>query len=792
MSVLDRKLGRELHAMRGRLLAIASILAIGVACYVALGTAYRNLSVSQMRYYAQCRMADFTIELKKIPLAEIAALADLPGMVELRARIRFFATVDLPRQSGIINGLIASLPDQRTRVIDDIVLARGSYFTDRRANEVIVNDSFARQHGLHPGQWVYLLLNDRRQELFIVGTAVSSEFTYLLGPGNIVPDPSHFGVFYLKQTFAEEVYDFQGAANQILGRLSPALRERPDEILRRAELMLADYGVFSTTPLRDQPSNRFLSNEIQGLQAFGIINPAIFLSVSVLVLNVLLSRMTEQQRVVVGTLRALGYGQGQIFGHFLKFGLCVGLAGGLVGCLMGYGLAEAMTALYRVFFQFPHLHNQFYPFTMLSGILIGVVCGVLGAVHGAWAVARLDPAESMRQKPPAQGGAIWLEHVRWLWRRMSFGWRMTLRNIVRNRMRTLAGMFAAAMGACVSVNALMLARATSHMVDFQFEQIMKSDVDLAFKDEQGIDALLEVRQLPGVDLAEPVLDVACTLVHGSHRRKGGISGLIPGATLTVPRDAAANALRIPSAGLLVSRKLATLLHLRPGDLVTIEPVKGLREPKTVPVVEIVDSYIGMVVYADIHYLSRLIGEELAITGAQLKIRPGANHLATLQQELKQMPALQAVTVRADTVHSVVETLVKNQRVFIGLLVVFAGTIFFGSVLNSSLIALAERTREVATLLVLGYTPWSVGGLFLRESMLTNLLGTAVGLPLGYLLCVGITIAYDTDMFRIPVVDPRWIWLGTTCLGIFFGLVAHLVVQRSIFKMDWLEALKTKE
>lgn len=183
------------------------------------------------------------------------------------------------------------------------------------------------------------------------------------------------------------------------------------------------------------------------------------------------------------------------------------------------------------------------------------------------------------------------------------------------------------------------------------------------------------------------------------------------------------------------------------DLVEIRPTKGLRQPYLAPVVEISDSYVGLTAYADIYYLSRMAHEELAISGVQLSVDPRRESLAALYRELKRMPGIQSVTARADTIANVMETLIKNQRVFIGLLVCFAGVIFFGSVLNSSLIGLAERAREVATLRVLGYTEWQAGNLFLRESALVNTLGTLVGLPLGYLLNWGITVAYDTEMFR---------------------------------------------
>lgn len=808
MSVLDRKLRRELRASWLLLLAIISIIAVGVACMIAMGSAYFNLGEAQRRYYVQCRMADFSIELKKVPLAELAPLAELPGVAEIRPRIQFGATVDLEgalaERTGPglwaalksaeepLNGLVLSLPDRPQPIINDIVLRQGGYFTDARQNEVIVNDAFARHHKLRPGQSIRLVLNNRRQELFIVGTAISSEFVYLLGPGAIVPDPEHFGVFYLKQSYAEDVFDFDGAANQVLGRLTGPSRESPHLLLRQAEELLSPYGVFSTTPLADQPSNKYVSQEIQGLRSFGLVMPVIFLTVAALVLNVLLTRLADQQRTVVGTLKALGYSDWQVFLHFLKFALAVGLAGGLLGCGLGYWIAGKWTIMYRQFFEFPELENHFYPGLQSAGLLVSIFCAALGSVRGTRAVLRLRPAEAMRPKPPRQGGAVLLERVGWLWKRLSSGWRMVLRGVIRNRMRTAAGIFAAMMGASILVSGLMMIQATYYLIDFQFKWILRSDVDLTFKDEHGEAALLEAARLPGVDRAEPLLHVGCTFFNGPRRKKGGITGLAPDATLTVPRDIDGRPIRVPSAGLAMSRKLAEMLHLERGDQVSFRPVKGLRRIHRVPVAEISDSYLGTTVYADIDYLSRLIGEELAVTGVQLATDRDPAHTAALYRQLKRMPALQAVTTRADMIASLEKSLVDLLWIMIVILVVFAGVVFLGSILNSSLVSLAERQREVATLRVLGYGPWQIGSLLLRESLIVTLIGTLLGMPLGYGLSVLVARAYDTEMFRFPVVCSAGTYIWTAVAAVVFTLLAHLGVQRAVHRTDWLEALQAKE
>jgi putative ABC transport system permease protein len=791
VGVLDRKLLREVRSSGLMLLAIGSIIALGVMCFVYMRTTYYNLSLAKFRYYNQCRMADFWIELKKAPLVDVERLLQVPGVTAIRPRIQFYATVDLERVPVPLNGLVLSLPDQREPIINDIVIQSGGYFTDRKLEEVIVNSAFARKHGIHPGQTIHLLLNNRRQELHVVGTAISSEFVYLVSPGAIAPDPEHFGVFYIKKSYAEDVFDFDGATNQIIGQLAAGLKERPSEALRQMEVLLEPYGVATSYGLKTQSSNQFLSDEIKGVGVFSTVMPAIFLAVAALVLNVLMVRLVEQQRTIIGTLKALGYYDGQIFLHYVKFSIALGVFASLLGMVLGYFMSHLVTNIYKLFYEFPDLHSEIYPGTYAGGVAVAMLCSVIGSVRAARVALALHPAEAMRPKPPMKGGAIWLEHLPRLWERLSFGWRLVLRNVFRNKRRSAVGVFATALGAGLLMCGFVLTSAIAYLINFQFQLVTRSDMDLRFKDELGRPAFYEARELPGVDYAEPQFDVSCTFVNGPNRRRGGISGLVPGSRLTMPRDVDGHRIRIPDSGLAMSSKLAQLLELRRGDLVTIIPTRGRRDPLHVPIAELSDSYIGMAVYANIDYLSRLVGEEFALTGVQFQVDPEKSVRSELNRELKQLPAIQSVNVRQDVIRNM-EFIVETQRIFIGFVVLFAGVIFFSTLLNSSLVGLAERRREVATFRVLGYNEWQVGALFLRESLVINTAGTLLGLPLGYALAYMLSRIYDTEMFRFPLIAPAWVWIMTFVMGLIFALVAHAFVQRSITKLDWLDASKTKE
>lgn len=791
MRALNRKLVREMTHSAGLLLLVASIIAVGITCYVALQSAYHNLDLARRRYYRQCRMADFWIDLKKMPVAELDALYRVDGVSEVQTRIQSLATVDLPDKIVPINAQVISLPDRREPVLNDIVLRRGDYFGQRRRNEVIVSDKFAIANGISPGSTIHLLLNNRRQELIVVGTAISSEYTYLVSPGSLVPDPEHFGVFYVKRSFAEDVFDSEAAANQIVGRLAPESRARAGEVLQELETVLEPYGVFAATKLEFQMSHQFLNNEIEGLGGIAKVLPVIFLAVAALVLNVLITRMALRQRVVIGTFKAIGYGDRQIFFHFLKYGLCVGIAGGLLGSLLGYLASAGMTHVYRWFFEFPDLRSGFFWYTHAVGVAVSIVCAIAGSFYGARTMLKLEPAAAMRPEAPKAGGAIWIELVlAGLWRYFSAGWRMALRGLFRHRLRTMTGMFSAMMGSGLLVSGLMMTEAQSFLIDFQFFRLVRSDVDVTFESERGIDALTDVRQMPGVDYAEPQFNVACTFVNGPYRRKLGITGLRRNPRLTVPYDERGNRIVLPTSGIVVTRRLAEVMRLSPGDRVWLIPVKAQRRPVQVTVARIADSYLGLAAYAEIEFLSGLVGESLALTGVQIQVNP--RRRAALFQQLKHTPGVEGVQSRNDMIQKLQETLLQNQYVFIGVLVGFAGVIFFASIVNASMVNLAERQREVATFCALGYTRWQVGAIFLRESLLTSLPGTVLGLPVGYGLTWLTAVSYNNDIVRIPVVTAPWIFATALAAAIGFALAAHSVVQWTLIRLNLLEALQVKE
>jgi putative ABC transport system permease protein len=792
MGVLNRKLRRELWASRGPLAAVVAIITVGTGSFIGSGTAQRILETSQTSYYEQYRFADFWIDLKKAPLSAVERLSAMPEVAAVEGRVVFDVILDLPGIERPLSGRLISAPEQRLgSTINGVCLIQGDRFSRSQPPQAILGESFARAHGLRPGDRVGVLLNRRREEFVIAGTAITPEYAYMVqGEAGLLPDPRHFGIVYLEETQARELLDFQDACNQIVGQLTPQGRAHADEVLERLEEALAAYGVLATIPRARQPSHRFLSDEIRGLAVSTLLLPGTFLVVAALVFNSVMVRLAERQRTIIGTLKALGCRDREVLAHYLGFGVVIGLVSGVLGCATGLLLSWGLIEVYKGFYQFPRFVHHIYPDLLAEGLAVSVGFAILGTARGVWRIFRLQPAEAMRSRPPARGGRVWLQRWPRLWRALGFRWHMALRTVIRDRGRTLTGVTAAALSSMIIFLTLSLYAAVAFLVDFQFRHTRHSDVDIGLRDEQHREALREARRLPGVVDAQPLLVVVCDVRCGAASRRVAITGLAAGQRLTTPRQSDLSPIEIPARGLVMSRKLADLLGIEPGDEFEMVPVRGRRQPVRARLAATADTFLGLDCYAALDYLNEVVGESQAMNAVQLAVE--RNEQDKLFRTVKDMPLAQSLAVRADAVANIEDTLVRTIRFAYGLMIVFAGVIAFGSAINSSLLEIDDRLREISTLQVLGYFPRQVAAIFLRQNIIVAGIGLVAGLPLGWLALIGMARAYDTELFRIPVVFRPVVLIATVVIAVLFQAVAQVVVDRRIRRLDVQEGIKVKE
>ncbi|MEZ5989333.1 MAG: ABC transporter permease [Planctomycetota bacterium] len=792
MTVLNRKLRRQVRESRGLLASIVLILSIGVACLVGMLATWRNLDRALDDYYARCRMADFWVDLDRAPVPDLREACAVDGVAEVRDRLQFPVTVEGLDGERQVEGLALSLPAAPHPVLCGVQLVRGHWFDGESRDEVIVSDKFAEARGLGPGDEVDLVLDGRQERFRVVGTALSAEHVYLLPPGDLAPDPRHYGLFFLPRQRLAELIDREGAANSIVGRFTPEGAREPEAVLDDLARRLDDFGVFAAYPRADQPSHVAISSEMKQLRSFAVWLSTIFFSVAVLVLVVLMSRTVQRERTLIGTLLALGTPRRTLALHYVGLGLVVGLAGAAVGCVLGQWISSAVTTMYRGFFEFPALDPRLYPDLLALATACAAGCAGLGALVGMRAVFRLRPAEAMRPAPPERGGRVWLERVAWLWARLPARSRMVLRNLGRHPMRTSVGVLASALACAIVVLALGWVDVLDDMLAFQFDKVQRADVSLTLADERDRAAVDELRRLPGVLHAEGSSAVACVFEHGARRRRGAVQGIHRDAELTVPHDAAGARVPVPATGLLMTERLAAQLGVGEGDVLTVREVAGERRQVEARIARVVQTYIGMAVYADFDWLERALGRTGTVAQVDLATGRDPAERRALLAELRRRPGVQAVQETSFVQRRVEEEFLDLMYVFLGVYVLFAGAILLGTVLTVSWIAVAERQREIATLRAIGWRAREVARSFLLESLAVTLAGAVPGLLLGQGLMDLMARSFQNDLFSMPSRIAGATFVHALGLAVLFVLVAHALVGRSIRRLSWVAELGAKE
>ncbi|HOO62912.1 MAG TPA: FtsX-like permease family protein [Synergistaceae bacterium] len=795
MKVLTRKLLRDILRSRGMLLAVILVITAGNTCFVALLSSYFNLSRAKNEYYREYFMADFWVELKKCPTQEASRiLADFPDIARVRQRIVFPARVDIPEASEPVNGMVLSLPGYQDSTINGIALRRGSYFTYELRNQVICSDKFARARGIEPGDILTLITGGVRKELVVTGTADSPEYIYLTAPGSMVDDPESYGIFYVKQDFAEDLFNYEGACNNITGLFSPEGRRQSEYLLRKLSEELAPYGVYAAYSRKEQFSALLIDSEIEGLRSMSIILPLVFLGISALILNVLMTRIAEQQRTTVGTLKALGYSNGKLVLHYLGFGIFAGITGGLLGGILGFFSSQGLTVIYRMYFTFPRLYADFYPFIFLEALGISVFFASLGTLRGLHHILRLRPAEAMRLPAPPRGESLFLERYASLWKALGFRWQMVLRSIFRQPMRSFIALLSSSLGAAILLLAFGFVDSMDNMMSFQFEKVLRSDYRLTFKNPVPREALQELSRLPGVLRGEPLFSVGGTFTSRNARKRGSITGILPEGDLLVPRNQRGNRVPLPSEGLLMTDRMARDLGLRPGDSVSFLPVRGEQRERLLPVTSVVYSALGLGVYAPLEYLEKIMREEETVTEAALLLEPrsGPEVRTKLLKALAERPEIESISDIGREKRILKKQFDGSLKGTAIVMILFAGIIFFGSILNGALISLEERKREIATLKVLGYHNAAIGSLFFREILITNLSGAVLGMPLGYFGLALLVKTFQNDIYAFPGVVFPLSYLWTLLLAFLFVLLSYGILYRSLCKLPWREALNVKE
>lgn len=784
---LDRKVLRDLWRMRWQVVAIALLIACGVSVAVMAFSAQRALADAQAAFYAETRFADVFAQAKRAPRSLERDLTTIEGVTAVDVRIVQGGLMDVPGLARPATVRLISLPDDPRRALNRIQLVRGRTPEPGRSDEVVALKTFMEAAHLQLGQTLTAVVDGRAFRFTIVGAALSPEFVYVPAPESFMPDDAHQAVLWAPRPAVERAAGMTGAFNNVALSVAPG---RPSAaVLADIDRILAPYGGRAAYARADQPSHRFLDAELKELSTSAEILPPIFLLIAAALVHLVISRLVDAEREQIGLLKAFGYRNHEAASPYLRLAAAIGVAGAVAGGLAGASLGAGIVGMYRQYFRFPTLEVTFHWPAFAAASAVAVGAAMAGSILAVQRAAALSPAVAMQPPRPAayrpgpfdrfvSGG------------RLDQATRMIVRHIERFPSRALLTSLGLASSVALLVGTQFLFDGIDKVIEQTYYRTQRWTEAVSFAEPRAIGAITEAARLPGVVAAEATRVVAARLKAAGREELVRLVGVAPDSALEQPLDSQGHRVPFEGRGLVLSEGLAVRLGLRAGDPVWVEAIDGRGPSALLPVTGLSRDYSGFSAYLDRRELNRLMGEGDLVSDAKLLVAD--DRRPAFYRAVARTPQIVGASSREETVAAWRQAMAEAFQVTITFFVGFAAAIAFGVAYNTIRISLSERSRDLATLHVLGFGHGECAYILCGELVILALAAVPLGVLGGQALAHGLVAAYSREELRLPAAISARSY-GVALAAYFAAvLLGGVLVARRIWGLDLVAVLKTRE
>ncbi len=775
---LQHKLWRDLGRSRAQFIAITITIFLGVTIFGATYDSYQNLRASYDATATEFHFANLTVSGGDVDMfAQSAAATGGVESVELRS------TVDVPFHVGDIKllGRIVGIPADST--VNQLRVLEGGL--PRGDTEIVLEQHMADHFGLAPGNTIQVYDADEWSDLEVIGVVASPEYIWpSRDRQEILTSPDNFGVAFASQTLAATFTD--GAPNEATLFYTGGTE---DEAL---SVSLSDQaralGATNVYTRAEQASNAALDEDLAGFEEMAVFFPIMFLAAAAMAAYVMISRLVQAQRPHIGGMLANGLTRRQVLRHYLGYGLIPGLLGSIPGAVAGVLLARLITGLYTSMLAIPVTLISFYPMTLVGAIAFGLVASLVAALAPALVASRVAPAEAMRGETPAgEGRRSIIERIIRPLAHAPVGWRMAIRGIGRNRRRTVYTIIGVVLSLMLVLVSWGMIDTVNSLMDRQFVQIEKEDATVYFAGTAETDDVHALTAIDGVGAAEPVLTVPISVSNGDAHYDTALTVLADNTVMHRFVTPDGEWIPLPIHGVVLGKSTRDLLDIELEDQVTLA-ITGLGTVDA-PVVAFVDEPLGTMAYMARSEAENLTGVPLSATSAMVAYDPGTDS-ATLRSAITEIANVAAFE-DTKALYLTMQDYMVLFYAFVGVMLVFGGAMAFALIFSSMSVNIAERTREVATLLAVGTDRRTISRYITAENLLVAILGIPLGLMVGYLAAWEAMGSFSSDLFSfdLSMRPMTFVWAALAILVV--GLISQWPGLRAIRRISIAKVVKER-
>ncbi|MCD7880591.1 MAG: FtsX-like permease family protein [Clostridiales bacterium] len=593
--------------------------------------------------------------------------------------------------------------------------------------------------------------------------------------------------------YADGLQEYEDAKAEADQELADARQEIEDAQAEGDDIDTAEWYILDRT---DNTGFASYEQDAERMGKLATLFPTVFFLVAALVCLTTMTRMVDEQRVQIGGLKALGYSNGDIARKYVGYGLIASLAGSAIGLILGgIGIPWVIVSCWKIMYDYPGVVLTFSWPTALGCAGAAVGCCTLAVLASALTALRATPASLMRPKAPQAGKRVWLEHIPFIWKRLSFSYKVTVRNLFRYKKRLCMTVIGIAGCTGLIITGFGLRDSIMDILSLQYDNVSPYSAilylgsDLTEDEEQELaDTLAGEEELEGYTYV--YLNTA-TLESDTYSLSGNILAVEDPADLEGFWDfhdrLTQEPVEMQSDGALVSEKTADLLGLEVGDAITV--VNG-DDRGTVTITGIVENYVQHYVYLTKDAYEVAFGQRLEDAEVLLTYGDEADWEG-MGSRLLELDSVAGIYYMSDARETVANQL---NGVYPAVIIIICGAAVLAFVVlyNLSSINITERQRELATLRVLGFRDKEMRDYVFRENIILTLIGIAFGLVLGKAFHSYLITTVEVEMVMFGRTAQPMSYVLSVAMTLLFALLVNWVAGRRLAKIDMVESLKTVE
>ena len=522
-----------------------------------------------------------------------------------------------------------------------------------------------------------------------------------------------------------------------------------------------------------------------------VVFPIFFVLVAALVCSTVMTRMALDERICLGTLKAIGYGRGSLLAKYLIYAGSASLIGSVAGFFIGtFGMPRALWIAYMLMYDFTDkLVYVFDPVLLIVCVFVALACCMGTAVLSVLSSTAQTPAQLMRPRVTASGKRVFFERISFLWKPLPFLTKVALRNIWRYKKRLLVMILGIGGSTALLVCGFGLSDSIKPIATRQFDDIYHYNYEITFTDPQDADILAAFTERNTDKIGDMMTmhqsEQDITSEHGSHKATLHVSDTLD-TYISLSRNE--QPVAFPEVGqAVINTRLAELLRIKEGDKLTLGSDDGEIE---VTVSGIADNYIGNVVYISTTTYTDATGKSPEIRTALVRASEGAP-LDTTAASLRNDEAVAYVEENAAS-RDMITNMMQSMNYVVITIIVCAGALAYIVLFNLTNINITERTREIATLRVIGLYRGETRRYVMTENYVLSVIGALIGMPAGVLLhrFVMSKIVLESIAFPIAISWPSYLY--AFALTVLFAFLVGLALRPRIDRIDMAESLKSVE